>query len=100
MSRNPKSRSSAADRLASRGFSSDQLQNRVGELVGLKVFRNIAKPTRDAHNSMGRRFREYLTLLGDPRYNADEVLAQGAPHLPSRTCTCFFSPFDMFLILV
>ncbi|KAF8500941.1 hypothetical protein F5888DRAFT_1888207 [Russula emetica] len=76
------SRTSAADRLASRGFSSDQLQSRVGELVGLTVFRNIAKPTQDAHNSMGRRFREYLALLNDPRYTGDEVLAHGAPHLP------------------
>lgn len=100
MSHNPKSRFSAADRLVSRGFSLDQLQNRVGELDGLKVFQNIAKPTQDAHNSMGHHFYEYLDLLSGPRYNADEVLAHGAPYLPLSMCTCFFSRFDMFLILI
>jgi hypothetical protein len=82
MSRVSKPRTSVADRLASRGFTSETLQSRVGELIGLKVFRNIAKPTQDAHNSMRRCFCEYLVLLKDARYTPEEVLSHGAPHLP------------------
>jgi hypothetical protein len=95
---NSKSRISAAALLTSRGFSSDSLQSRVEELVGLKVFRKIAKPTQDAHDSIRRRFCEYLIALNDPRYLADEVLSHGAPHLPLSTC--FSSLFNASLIVI
>ena len=99
MNRAPKPRTSAADRLASRGFSSETLQSRVEELQGLKVFRNIAKPTQDAHNSMRRRFCEYLAFLDNAKYTPDEVLAHRAPHLPLSMYPHFLS-FCPYLIIL
>jgi hypothetical protein len=89
MKRKPKSRTSNTDLFASRGFSSDSLQSRVEDLVGLKVFQNIAKPTQDAHNAMCLRFSEYLAVLNNLNYKAEEVLSHGAPHLPLSMCFLF-----------
>ena len=99
MNRVPKPRTSAADRLTSRGFSSETLQSRVEELQGLKVFQIIAKPTQDAHNSMRCRLCEYLALLDDAKYTPDEVLAHGAPHLPLSMYLHFLG-FCPYLIIL
>ena len=98
MKREPKPCTSNADLFALRGFLSNILQSRVESLAGLKVFRNIAKPTQDAHNAMCQQFCDYLAMLNNPNYIAEEVLAHGAPHLPLSMCFPLWSTTLLIII--